>query len=76
MLVPAIKLEDAQINVAGALWEEHVSPAYAAAEIWKSDFYPDFLRRLESFSRLYDAQGYEYRDFRPEADSLRASLGS
>lgn len=38
--------------------------------------YPDFLRRLESFSRLYDAQGYEYRDFRPEADSLRASLGS
>lgn len=24
--------------------------------------YPDFLRRLESFSRLYDAQGYEYRD--------------
>ena len=37
--------------------------------------YPDFLRRLESFSRLYDAQGYEYRDFRPEADSLRASLG-
>ena len=38
--------------------------------------YPDFLRRLESLSRLYDAQGYEYRDFRPEADSLRASLGS
>ena len=38
--------------------------------------YPDFLRRLESFSRLYDAQGYEYRDFRSEADSLRASLGS
>lgn len=38
--------------------------------------YPDFLRRLESFSRLYDAQGYEYRDFRQEADSLRASLGS
>ena len=38
--------------------------------------YPDFLRRLESFSRLYDAQGYEYRDFRPEADSLSASLGS
>ena len=26
--------------------------------------YPDFLRRLESLSRLYDAQGYEYRDFR------------
>ena len=38
--------------------------------------YPDFLRRLESLSRLYDAQGYEYRDFRSEADSLRASLGS
>ena len=38
--------------------------------------YPDFLRRLESFSRLYDAQGYEYRDFWPEADSLRASRGS
>ena len=38
--------------------------------------YPDFLRRLESLSRLYDAQGYEYRDFRPEADSLRASMGS
>ena len=38
--------------------------------------YPDFLRRLESLSRLYDAHGYEYRDFRPEADSLRASLGS
>ncbi|WP_302803594.1 beta-N-acetylhexosaminidase [Alistipes ihumii] len=38
--------------------------------------YPDFLRRLESLSRLYDAQGYEYRDFRPEADSLRALLGS
>ena len=38
--------------------------------------YPDFLRRLESLSRLYDAQGYEYRDFRPEADSLRASLAS
>lgn len=37
--------------------------------------YPDFLRRLESLSRLYDAQGYEYRDFRPEADSLRASQG-
>ena len=37
--------------------------------------YPDFLRRLKSLSRLYDAQGYEYRDFRPEADSLRASQG-
>ena len=38
--------------------------------------YPDFLRRLESLSRLYDAQGYEYRDFRLEDDSLKASLGS
>lgn len=37
--------------------------------------YPDFLRRLESLSRLYEAQGYEYWDFRREADSLRASQG-
>lgn len=77
MLVPAVKLEDAQINVAGALWEEHVSPAYAAAEIWKSDFSRGVFRRPNDYALLADSRelGLDLSNPSLRLSSGRASLG-
>ena len=77
MLVPAVKLEDAQINVAGALWEEHISPAYAAAEIWKSDFSRGVFRRPLDYALLADSRelGLDLNNPSLRLSSGRASLG-
>lgn len=77
VLVPAVKLEDAQINVSGALWEEHISPAYAAAEIWKSDFSRGVFRRPVDYALLADSRefGLDLNNPSLRLSSGRASLG-
>ena len=73
MLAPAVKLQDTAIRLGGALWEEHTSPAYAAAKIWESDFSRGVFRHPTDYALLADSRELSMDLTRPE---LRLSAGT